>query len=79
MRPLRISTKESWGVVTMQDADLERMAEGEELLPDVVRDAIVAEDKEKFLAEDIRKLRECHRRKHRWVSQGGVCDGGCRS
>ena len=38
----------------MQDADLDGVVEGSEVLPDVVRDAVIAEGKE-FFAQDTRK------------------------
>ena len=39
----------------MQDADLDGMVEGAEVLPDVVRDAVIAEGEEKFFAENTRE------------------------
>ena len=39
----------------MQDADLDGMVEGAEVLPDLVRDAVIAEGEEKFFAENTRE------------------------
>lgn len=54
------------------------MVEGAEVLPDVVRDAIVAENKEKFLAEDTREREVEVNQENIGVCQGAVGDGGRR-